>query len=111
MKKLLLFFLLTAPSVALHSQSLKNPSFEEVLSLQSAGSPEISPDGKNVAFTVNSTDWEENRFDTEIWLSKNGGTPFQLTNNVKSSSTSPKWSPDGQWIAFLSDKTGKTQIQ
>ncbi|CAD5285065.1 MULTISPECIES: S9 family peptidase [unclassified Imperialibacter] len=111
MKKLLLFFLLTAPSIALHSQSLKNPSFEEVLSLQSAGSPEISPDGKNVAFTVNSTDWEENRFDTEIWLSKNGGAPFQLTNNVKSSSTSPKWSPDGQWIAFLSDKTGKTQIQ
>ncbi|MEQ8417724.1 MAG: S9 family peptidase [Imperialibacter sp.] len=111
MKKLLLFFLLTAPSIALHSQSLKNPSFEEVLSLQSAGSPEISPDGKNVAFTVNSTDWEENRFDTEIWLSKSGGTPFQLTNNVKSSSTSPKWSPDGQWIAFLSDKTGKTQIQ
>ena len=73
----------------------KNPSFEEVISLRSAGSPQISPDGKHVAFTVTSTDWKANGYDSEIWLSKNGGEPFQLTRTPGGSSSSPKWSPDG----------------
>lgn len=111
MKKYVIAGLFIFSVMLVNAQELKNPSFEEVLSLQSVGSPQISPDGKNVAFTVNSTDWENNRYDTEIWLSKDGGEPFQLTNNIENSSTSPKWSPDGKWIAFLSDKTGKTQVQ
>jgi dipeptidyl aminopeptidase/acylaminoacyl peptidase len=86
------------------------PSFEEVISLRSVGSVTISADGKNVAFTVQTTDWTENRFDTEIWLSKNGGKPFQLTNTSKNSSTSPAFSPDGNWIAFLADRGNKNQI-
>ncbi|HEX9250803.1 MAG TPA: hypothetical protein VF870_01105, partial [Ignavibacteriaceae bacterium] len=48
------------------------PSFEEVISLHSVGTVEISADGKSVAFTVQKTDWNENRYDTEIWLSKDG---------------------------------------
>lgn len=86
------------------------PTFEEVISLRSAGNVAISPDGKNVAFTVQTADWSDNRFDTEIWLSKEGNKPFQLTNTPKNSSTSPAFSPDGQWIAFLADRGDKNQI-
>lgn len=86
------------------------PTFEEVISLRSAGNVAISPDGKNVAFTVQTADWNDNRFDTEIWLSKEGNKPFQLTNTPKNSSTSPAFSPDGQWIAFLADRGDKNQI-
>jgi len=55
------------------------PSFEEVISLHSVGTVKISPDGKSVAFTVQRTDWIENRYDEEIWLSKEGNKPFRLT--------------------------------
>lgn len=95
------------PTIA---QSLKAPSFEEVLSLKSVGNAEISPDGKNIVFQSTAVDWKENRYDTELWISKNGGTPFPLTNNLKNSSSNAKWSPDGEWIAFMSDRGDKNQI-
>jgi dipeptidyl aminopeptidase/acylaminoacyl peptidase len=86
------------------------PSFEQVISLRSAGSPVMSPDGKLIAYTVSTTDWNDNRLDTEIWLSKNGAKPFQLTNTAKGNSTSPAFSPDGLWLAFLTDRGNKSQI-
>ncbi len=86
------------------------PTFEEVISLRSIGGVTLSADGKHIAYTVQTTDWNDNRFDTEIWLSKNGDKPFQLTNTSKNSSTNPAFSPDGQWIAFLADRGNKAQI-
>jgi len=86
------------------------PSFEEVISLRGVGGVQLSPNGKIIAFTVNTTDWNNNRNDTEIWLAKENEKPFQLTNNPKNSSTNPVFSPDGNWIAFLSDRDNKNQI-
>ena len=92
-------------------QAQKDPSFEEVISLQAASNATISPSGDAVLFTSQTVDWKENRYDTELYLSKDGQAPFQLTNNLKGSSSTPKWSPDGRWIAFLSKRLEKTQIQ
>ena len=86
------------------------PTFEEVISLRSVGNVTMSPDGKNVAFTVQSTDWNDNRFDNEIWIAKEGRKPFQLTNTTKSNSGGASFSPDGQWIAFLADRGNKNQL-
>lgn len=104
------FFIFLCVVVATQSYSQHVPSFEEVISLRSAGTIALSPDGKNVAYTVQSTDWADNNFDTEIWLSKNNQEAFQLTNTSKGASLSPKFSPDGQWLAFLSNRGNKTQI-
>lgn len=86
------------------------PSFEEVISLRGVGNVQLAPDGKTIAFTVNTTDWNDNRYDTEIWLARENEKPFQLTYNQKSSSTNPLFSPDGKWISFLSDRGNKNQI-
>ena len=104
----LLFFLFIFTCTLASAQHV--PIFEEVISLRSVGGVSLSADGKHIAYTVQTTDWNENRFDTEIWLSKNGDKPFQLTNTTKNSSTSPAFSPDGQWIAFLADRGSKNQI-
>jgi dipeptidyl aminopeptidase/acylaminoacyl peptidase len=88
----------------------KNPSFEEVISLRSVGNVVMSANGDLVAFTKQTADWNDNRFDTEIWLVKNGNEPFQVTNNLKNSSFAPEFSPDGKWLAFLADKGSKAQV-
>ncbi len=86
------------------------PSFEDVISLRNVGGVALSADGKCVAFTTQTTDWNDNRFDTEIWLSKNGGKPFQFTNTAKGNSTNAAFSPDGNWVAFLTDRGNRNQI-
>ena len=102
--RLLLYLVVTAAN-AQHV-----PTFEEVISLRDVNGITISNDGRNVAITIQTTDWNENRYDTEVWLSKDGKTPFQLTNNPRNGSNAASFSPDGQWIAFLSDRGNKNQI-
>lgn len=99
-----------AVTPALHAQTPKAPSFEELLSLQRIGGVALSPDGSQVAYTVSTTEWKENRYDTEIWLVRPGAAPVQLTRTAKGSSTSPQWSPDGRWLGFLADRGDKQQI-
>src|SRR5262245_40423581 len=86
------------------------PTIDQLLSLKRAGSPEISPDGRLVAFTVRETNWDDNAYDTQIWIADAAaGTTRQLTSSKKSSQ-SPRWSPDGTRLAFISDRTDKRQI-
>lgn len=103
----ILFIGLLLATTSLYCQSI---SFEKWVSLRQAGSAIISPDGGSIAYTVTSTNWKENSYDAEIWLSRKGATPFQLTHTPKGGSTSPQWSPDSKWIAFLSDRGNKTQL-
>lgn len=91
-------------------EEMINPSFEQVLSLKTVGSATISHNGQHVLYTQRRTDWNKNRYDTEIWLSKEGKAPFQLTNTQDGSSNNPQWSPDDQWIAFTASRGNKNQI-
>lgn len=106
-KNVIILLLLSLSTFAQKNSSLK---FEDYLSLRNVANPVISPDGKNVVFSVTTADWKENNYDTELWLSKNKQTPFQLTRTVKGSSVAASWSPDSKWIAFLADRGDKNQI-
>ena len=109
--KIVVCFILFLIILCERAQAQRVPSFEEVISLRSIGSANISPDGSSVLFTAQTTDWNENRYDNEIWISHTQQEPFQLTYTAKGSSTSPAFSPDGKWIAFLANRGSKTQIQ
>ena len=100
--------LLLAATIAQSQTS--SVSFEKWLSLRQAGAAILSPDGAYIVYTVTSTDWKENAYDVEIWLCEKGRPPFQLTRTSKGSSTSPQWSPDSKFIAFLADRGDKSQI-
>ena len=98
--------------LALNAQTTPKqaPTVDQILSLKRAGSPALSPDGRLVAYTMRTANWDDNAFDTQIWLADAAtGASRQLTNSKKSSQ-SPAWSPDGSRLAFISDRTDKRQI-
>lgn len=113
MKKCLLpvfiFFGLTLIACG-QAEKVPEPTFKAVLSLKSVGSPVISPCGKHILFTIRQPGWEKNRYDTEIWLSRDGTESFQLTRTKDGSSFGPAWSPDGKWISFLSSREKNLEI-
>ena len=101
---------LCSPSSAPSTQAPAGPSIDDLINLKRVGSPAISPDGQQVAYTVRETNWDENAYETEIWIGDAAtGQARQLTNARKSSSQ-PALSPDGAWLGFISDRDGKRQL-
>jgi dipeptidyl aminopeptidase/acylaminoacyl peptidase len=86
------------------------PTIDQSLSMHSVSSPEISPDGRFVAYVVQQANWDENDFTQQIWIAVTAsGERYRLTSGKKSS-TNPQWSPDSKRLAFVSDRDGKRQI-
>ena len=82
------------------------PTFEQSLSLLSVRAPRISPEGRAVVYERQETDWKENAYVTQLFLADvASGQSIQLTRGKKPA-TSAEWSPDGRWIAFLTERDG-----
>lgn len=76
-------------------------SIEELISLPTLSGLNISDDGKNVAFVKSTADWKDNTYRNQIWIyEKNEGKCYALTTE-DIDSTSPLWSPDSTYIAYL----------
>jgi dipeptidyl aminopeptidase/acylaminoacyl peptidase len=84
-------------------------TFDDMIKLHRVAEPQISPDGKWVAYTVTTPDMDANRNAGNLWLvATEGGAPIQLTQSGHD--TSPVWSSDGKMLAFLSSRTGESQV-
>ena len=81
-----------------------------MMKLKIIGTFEFSPDGKKIAYTVISANMKKNEYASQIFISDTEGkNPYPLTNGSFLCS-SPRWSPDGKVIAFISNRTGKNDI-
>ncbi len=83
---------------------------EDLFRLKRVSEPQLSPDGQQVAYVVTEVLKAENRTQSDIWVVPvQGGEPRRLTNAPKHD-RHPRWSPDGNWIAFESNRDGDFQI-
>jgi dipeptidyl aminopeptidase/acylaminoacyl peptidase len=82
------------------------PSIDQALEAQAALGAALSPDGQRVVYEVSRTNWKSNAFERDLWIADRAGNTHLLTAQEKSSSGA-KWSPDGRWVAFVSDRPGQ----
>ncbi len=82
---------------------------DDIFELKSCGDVHLSPDGKHIIYVTQYHDKAEEKSFTDLYLaSVETGESRKLTNSGKD--RSPKWSPDGKKVAFVSSRSGKSQI-
>jgi dipeptidyl aminopeptidase/acylaminoacyl peptidase len=92
-------------ALAVFAENKPKLTLDDFFNSVSFNSIEMSPDGKSVVIGTDRADWDQQRFRTDLWLyhaDSKDASPIQLTQSGHDSE--PKWSPDGRWIAFLSQR-------
>lgn len=103
---------LTGALNAVQAQPLSPFTPQDLVSLRRLSDPQTAPDGHRVAFVLRETDLEANKGRTDLWmldLNTPTGQPRRLTQH-EANDSNPRWSPDGQYLFFLSTRSGSSQV-
>jgi len=111
----------STPLSAADATTAKGLTADDLVRLARVSDPQVSPDGRRVAYTLRETDLDANRGRTDLWVlelgaaagsgtaGKTGAAPRRLTQHLASDSA-PRWAADGRGLYFLSSRGGSSQI-
>ena len=100
-------FLVASPLLAADRRPL---ALEDMFKFKRVSDPQVSPDGRHVVYSVAEVLFDENRTQSDLWIVDTaGGAPRRLTATPRHERHA-RWSPDGKWIAFESNRSGDFQI-
>ena len=92
-----------------HSRRAMTP--QDITRIRFISDPQLSPDGRRVAFVVTTLSEDQDEYLSNIWMvDTTGGEPRRFTTGPKRD-TAPRWSPDGSRLAFVSEREAKQKAQ
>ena len=83
---------------------------KDLLRIRDVSDPQLSPDGAWVAYTVSTSDTVADKGDADVWMSSWDGKRSVRLTNSKAKESSPRWSPDGRYLAFLSSREDPREV-
>ncbi|HEX3102050.1 MAG TPA: DPP IV N-terminal domain-containing protein, partial [Pyrinomonadaceae bacterium] len=102
-----LVFLFFALSLTLAAQTPRRPlKIDDLFRIKNVGDPQVSPDGQWVAYVVSTTDVKADKSDSDVWMVSYDGKINKQITFSSDSETSPRWSPDGKYLSFVSSRPG-----
>ena len=101
------FLLLAVSAATLGAQTRRPMTFLDAQNMRQTATPDLSSDGKLMLYTLSIPDWNQARRQSDIYMvstERGVSSARQLTFTKDKNETSPKWSRDGSFIVFLSDR-------
>ena len=112
MKRFLLFFVLFSclPLSAAASGGKSPFTIADLYKVKRVEDPQVSPDGKSIAFVVSENHLKEGTTTSQIYVMNAAGSDVRQMTYGKNQNNNPRWSPDGQSLLFLSDRKDGAQV-
>jgi len=85
-------------------------SVHDMLAMERLSDPQVSPDGKSIAFVLKKTDLEANLARSDLWLIRSDGSDLRRLTSHPEADSNPRWAPDGKSVYFISSRSGSSQV-